>query len=105
MVLYRYCCMFCSPLSVWSTSTPCSGWLLLPLRLTKSFWSASWPCPRFEFTNYVKAWQESRIGVYFFNSLYVAILSIVVILFLAVMVSYALARYSFKLRNTIYAFS
>lgn len=59
---------------------------------------------RFEFTNYVKAWQESRIGVYFFNSLYVAILSIVVILFLAVMVSYALARYSFKLRNTIYAF-
>ncbi|MGB4153901.1 MAG: carbohydrate ABC transporter permease, partial [Limnochordia bacterium] len=59
---------------------------------------------RFEFTNYVKAWQESRIGVCFFNSLYVAILSIVVILFLAVMVSYALARYSFKLRNTIYAF-
>jgi raffinose/stachyose/melibiose transport system permease protein len=58
----------------------------------------------FAYINYIHAWIESKIGIYFFNSLYVSLISVFFVVILSLMVSYVLARYQFKLRNLIYVF-
>ena len=45
--------------------------------------------------NYVRAFTRANIGSYFFNSVFVSVLSIVLLLVFVIPVSYALARYRF----------
>ena len=46
----------------------------------------------FEFSNYVEAWVNAKISTYFFNSLYISILSSVVSILLASMFAFAVTR-------------
>ncbi|MDE2127275.1 MAG: carbohydrate ABC transporter permease [Armatimonadetes bacterium] len=52
--------------------------------------------------NYANAWTGSHFGWYFFNSVKVVSISLALILLLGSMTAYALARFSFPLRGTIY---
>ena len=55
--------------------------------------------------NFVAAWQKANIAAYFGNSIFVTVLSTVLLLLLVIPISYVLARYRFagsKLISTIY---
>jgi ABC-type glycerol-3-phosphate transport system permease component len=53
-------------------------------------------------SNYEQAWSENSFGHYFFNSLFVAISTVVVTVALASLAAFAFARYKFPLRELIF---
>lgn len=55
-------------------------------------------------SNYEIAWTKGHFGVYFWNSVFVSLLSIVLILFVTSMAAYVLARFHFKGVNGIVLF-
>ncbi len=56
------------------------------------------------FTNYIEAWFTANIGTYFFNSLLVGIVALIVCIFVGALASYFLARFQFKGRDLLYGF-
>jgi raffinose/stachyose/melibiose transport system permease protein len=52
--------------------------------------------------NYIEAWQTAKLGVYFFNSIFVAVLSVVLTVFIGALASYFLARFEFKMNKFSY---
>ncbi|MBM7677192.1 carbohydrate ABC transporter permease [Gracilibacillus alcaliphilus] len=56
------------------------------------------------FSNYVEAWFTANIGTYFFNSLLVGIVALVICIFVGALASYFLSRFQFKGRNLLYGF-
>jgi raffinose/stachyose/melibiose transport system permease protein len=54
------------------------------------------------FANYVAAWEQARFGTYFQNSVFVGVVSVVLILFFGSMAAYVLGRYQFRGSNLIY---
>jgi raffinose/stachyose/melibiose transport system permease protein len=55
-----------------------------------------------QFINYIQAIKVSRMGTYFFNSLFVTSISVTLIMLSGFVISYFLSRFSFKGRNLIY---
>lgn len=53
------------------------------------------------FRNYVDAFRISPIGQYYFNSLYICILSMLLNTFLVAACAYVVARFNFRLKNVI----
>jgi len=53
-------------------------------------------------SNYVDAWNQANFGTYFRNSIFVGIVSVLLILFLGSMAAYVLARFSFPGNRAIY---
>ncbi|QGH35999.1 ABC transporter permease subunit [Gracilibacillus salitolerans] len=56
------------------------------------------------FVNYVEAWVTANIGSYFFNSLFVGIVALLICILVGAFASYFLARFQFKGRNMLYGF-
>ncbi|WP_058309034.1 carbohydrate ABC transporter permease [Gracilibacillus massiliensis] len=56
------------------------------------------------FANYVEAWVTANIGSYFFNSLLVGIVALLICIMVGAFASYFLARFQFKGRNILYGF-
>ncbi len=56
-----------------------------------------------QWNNYYQAWKEADFGLYFENSLLVAILQVVGTLFFSLLAAYPLARMKFRGRDTIFA--
>lgn len=56
------------------------------------------------FANYVEAWVTANIGQYFFNSLFVGIVAVVISIFTGALVSFFLSRFEFLGRNSLYGF-
>jgi len=54
-------------------------------------------------SNYVIAWQRG-IGIYYFNSFIVTLITVVVSTFMAAIAAYGLSRFDFKWRNQIFYF-
>lgn len=81
-------------------------WILMSsLKTNKEFMENIFALPKgFAWENYANAWKESRISVYFFNSLYVTAISIIFILVLSLLISYCLARFKFRARPLLYGF-
>jgi len=52
--------------------------------------------------NYVEAWNQANFGTYFRNSIFVCVVSVVLILFFGSMAAYVLARFSFPGNRAIY---
>lgn len=55
-----------------------------------------------QWNNYVKAWNESRIGSYFWNSLYVCLATLFILIPISAMASYIFAKHPFKGSNLIF---
>lgn len=53
-------------------------------------------------SNYVQAWSENSFGHYFFNSLFVAIATVVITVAFASLAAFAFARYRFPLKEVIF---
>lgn len=56
------------------------------------------------FVNYAEAWVTANIGTYFFNSLFVGIVALLICITVGAFASYFLARFRFKGRNLLYGF-
>lgn len=55
-----------------------------------------------KFSNYADAWQQAQFDIYFRNSIVVAVVSVVFILWFGSMAAYVLARFSFPGNRAIY---
>ncbi|HTT89195.1 MAG TPA: carbohydrate ABC transporter permease [Acidimicrobiales bacterium] len=53
-------------------------------------------------SNYVQAWSENSFGHYFFNSLFVALATVVITVAFACLAAFAFARYDFPLKEVIF---
>jgi raffinose/stachyose/melibiose transport system permease protein len=70
---------------------------------TKEIFSSPYGLPTsISFDNYINAWETANFGVYFKNSIFVTSISVVLILWIASMASYVLARHQFKGSLIIY---
>nr|WP_307991749.1 carbohydrate ABC transporter permease [uncultured Niameybacter sp.] len=74
-------------------------WVLMQSFKTKTefFGPSSWTLPQyFYLDNYGKAWVDAGMSKYFFNTVFVTVLSLVIVVVMSVPCSYALSRYRFK---------
>ena len=55
----------------------------------------------FNFQNYVDAWNQGGFGKYFVNSLIIVVPSVILILFFASMMAFAVSRYSWRFNITL----
>ncbi len=55
------------------------------------------------FENYVNAWQTAKIGVYLFNSVFVAVTAIILTVLFSAAAAFVLSKFSFRLQKLIYS--
>jgi raffinose/stachyose/melibiose transport system permease protein len=48
-----------------------------------------------QWQNYVRAWEQARVGQYFMNSVYITVASVMLVVAVTAMIGYVLGRYSF----------
>ncbi len=79
-------------------------WLLYTaFKPTSELFASAWSLPvEWKLDNFVEAWSESRIGDFFWNSLFVTISTLLVQLFVGSMASYSLAKYRFRAQGILY---
>ncbi|RLQ94782.1 carbohydrate ABC transporter permease [Falsibacillus albus] len=70
---------------------------------TSEIFASPYGLPKsFSFTNYINAWNEANFGVYFKNSIFVTAISVFLVLLIASLAAYVLARFKFKGSFVIY---
>ncbi|MFC3746961.1 carbohydrate ABC transporter permease [Paenibacillus sp. GCM10012306] len=63
---------------------------------------AVWSLPKvWRFDNFTEAWVSAKVSQYFFNSVWVTVITLCCVLLLAAMMAYALTRMRFKWNNLI----
>jgi ABC-type glycerol-3-phosphate transport system permease component len=79
-------------------------WLLYTsFKSTDEVYKDTWSLPhKLHVENYKKAWVKANIGRYFFNSVFVTVVSITLILIVSAMAAYVLARFTFKWNRFIF---
>jgi N-acetylglucosamine transport system permease protein len=82
--------------------------VLASLKTNQEFLANPWSLPKgFYFQNYINAFTKGKIGDYFLNSMFVVILSLLLLLIFTVPISYVLAKFKFPgvklLRNIFIA--
>ncbi len=79
-------------------------WLLYTsFKSTDELFASAWSLPtEWAMTNFVKAWNEARLGDYFWNSIFVTSTTLVVQLLVGAMASYSLAKYQFRGSKLLY---
>ncbi|HZG17198.1 MAG TPA: carbohydrate ABC transporter permease [Candidatus Bathyarchaeia archaeon] len=89
---------------IWLWFTLYSLWILYPLlwlvmnglKTNSEFFLDTWSLPKqWMWQNYQQAW-DAGIGQYFFNSILVTLVSVLIILLLGSMAAYGLSRFRFK---------
>jgi raffinose/stachyose/melibiose transport system permease protein len=53
--------------------------------------------------NYAKAWETARLGTYFWNSILVTVVAVVITVFLGALAAYFLSRFEFRWNKWIYS--
>ncbi|WJH33632.1 carbohydrate ABC transporter permease [Paenibacillus aurantius] len=61
-----------------------------------------WP-KLWDFSNYANAWKVAHLGTYFWNSLYVTVLAILLTVLLGALASYFISRFDYKFTKWAYA--
>ncbi|WP_286184138.1 carbohydrate ABC transporter permease [Clostridium sp. CCUG 7971] len=65
-------------------------------KTSQEFFADPWALPgAYNMTNYISAWNKANMSGYFFNSVYVTLVSTLFLMLLAVPCSYCLARFKF----------
>jgi ABC-type glycerol-3-phosphate transport system permease component len=94
VVLVAWVVIVCAPLL----------WVLISsFKTTKQIFSSPFTLPtNWNFNNYVSAWTTAGIGTYFFNTVFVVAVALVIVMILGAMCAYVLARFEFKGSQVIY---
>ncbi|ADU31411.1 carbohydrate ABC transporter permease [Evansella cellulosilytica] len=56
------------------------------------------------FTNYAEAWVTANINTYFFNSVFVGLVAVIIAIFTGALASFFLSRFDFKGKKLLYVF-
>jgi len=81
-------------------------WIVLSsLKSTPELYRDPFGIPQaWKWTNYRDAWVYAKMGSYFLNSVFITILSTIVVLFLSSTFAFVLARFDFKAKGPIWAY-
>lgn len=94
-------------LTVWSLIALFPIWTLLvnSFKIQKDIFADPFGLPKhFTFAGYVSAWTQGRFDLYFYNTIYVTVVSLALILFLGSLAAYALAKWKSRLTSFLYVF-
>lgn len=92
--LFIYICLISLAISI---IVPVSWVLMSSVKANSEFQGNPWSMPQnIMLSNYLKAWTDAKMGDYFFNSVIVTSLALVILLIVAIPCSYALSRMEFK---------
>ena len=74
------------------------AWVFMAsVKQNSEFMGNPWALPKgFYWQNFTDAWVKARMGEYFFNSIAVTVLALIILLVVALPAAYVLARYHFK---------
>lgn len=74
------------------------AWVFMAsIKQNSEFMGNPWALPKgFYWQNFTDAWVKARMGEYFFNSIAVTVLALIILLVVALPAAYVLARYRFK---------
>ena len=77
------------------------GWVFLAsIKQNSEFYGNPWTLPQgFRWENFQRAFVNARMGEYFFNSVIVTVMALVILLVVALQASYCIARFNFKGRK------
>jgi len=80
------------------------AWVLYTsFKSNAEFFASTWALPStWRWSNYAYAWANAEIGHYFFNTLYISVVSTAGIVLLAAMAAYVLARIVFPFRQFLF---
>lgn len=78
-------------------------WVLISsLKTRREMLTMPWGLPEnMQWINYSKAWNKANFQILFKNSIYITAISLIVMIFLASMVAFALTRYRIKIGKTV----
>ncbi len=78
-------------------------WVLISsLKTRREMLTMPWGIPEnIQWVNYSKAWNKANFHILFKNSIYITAISLIVMVFLASMVAFALTRYRLKMGKTV----
>jgi raffinose/stachyose/melibiose transport system permease protein len=81
-------------------------WLFISAFKTNAeFFSNPFGLPQaWQFDNFTRAWESSKMGVAFMNSIIVSIASLAITLFVSALASYVLARFRFRFKGWVMVF-
>ena len=91
-------------LIIWAlvTAIPVLWVLMSSLKTDNEIFVDSWrPPASLQFENYARAWTESQFSSYFLNSFIVVSAATIIVMVLGAMMSYCLARYTFRGRAVL----
>lgn len=72
-------------------------------KTSREIFNSPWALPvELQFTNYMTAWTRMNAGIYTFNSIIVTSATLICVMLLGSMISYALARYDFPGNRFLY---
>lgn len=79
--------------------------VLMSLKSTNQIFSAPLALPEtYHFENFVRAWQTGGFGQYFLNSAFVVLTTLVIMIVITSMASYALVRFDFPAQRLVLVF-
>lgn len=86
-----------------SVSFPLFWVLLTSFKTSRELFSSTWALPAaWQWGNYVRAWNEMKVGVYLFNSIFVTFSTLSLVMLFGSMASYVLSRYTFWGNRVVY---
>ena len=79
--------------------------LIVSFKLKSEVWDNFFGLPaHFQFQNYAEAWEQGHIGIAFFNSFYITIITVFFQILLSSMISFVIARMKLRFINVLYLF-
>ncbi len=94
-------------LSVWSLIVLFPIWTLVinSFKVQKDIFADPFGLPKnFTVNGYIAAWTQGRFDVYFYNTIYVTVISLVLIMFFGSLAAYALAKWKSWVTKFLYIF-
>lgn len=94
-------------LTIWSLIALFPIWTLLvnSFKIQKDIFADPFGLPKyFTVAGYVAAWTQGRFDLYFYNTIYVTVISLALILFLGSLAAYAMAKWKSRLTSFLYVF-
>src|ERR1700690_58704 len=94
-------------LTIWSLIALFPIWTLLvnSFKIQKDISAGPFGLPNhFTFAGYITAWTQGRFDLYFYNTIYVTVVSLALILFLGSLAAYALAKWKSRVTSFLYVF-
>lgn len=95
--LYKAFIYICLSVLAITIIVPVAWVFMASVKQNSEFMGNPWALPAgFHWQNFTDAWVKARMGEYFFNSIVVTVLALIILLVVALPAAYVLARYRFR---------